>query len=106
MKIKGKIKSIYDVVEVTTKKGSTIKYRDIVLDTSRYDQYTGDIMPTNLLPIRFLGDKMEAIQGNDVGDMVEVDFYLQGVPYQNGSKIYVTIRGLSMKRTRNDSSPF
>lgn len=106
-KISGKIKEIENIVELETKKGNLLQYQDIVIDTAKYNQFTGDLMPSNYLPIRFLGEKIKQVENLNVGDMVEISYFLQGVPYSNGNKIFIVIRGMSAtllkeKKDEND----
>ena len=64
--------------------------RELVLDASRYDEYTGE-KRENYVVITFQQKRCEELDGIGVGDLIEVSFVLNGRSYQkDGQTKYIT----------------
>ena len=60
--------------------GADFRKRTVVLDTSRYDVYTGE-KRENYASIEFSGKSLDMIPNFKEGDIVQVSFVLQGRKY-------------------------
>lgn len=80
LEIIGKIKEIGNIVSIPTKNGQTFDKRDLVLDCSLYDRYTGD-KRENFVKFEFGGTKCHVLDSFKVGDIVNVAFVLKGDYY-------------------------
>ena len=101
MNITGRIHEIGQMQAIPTKKGTTITKRDIVLDTTRFDPYTGQRSEYENYPLlEFSGEKCKDLDGFKVGDVVTVFFELQGGYFdsQDGTKKNFTkVRGYKIE---------
>jgi hypothetical protein len=84
LQITGKIKSIGSVQSIPSKNGgSTFDKRELVLDTTRFDPYTGERSEYENYPcLEFSGEKCKDLDGYQVGQVVTVSFELQGSFYK------------------------
>lgn len=98
--ITGKIVTIGKTVNVS-KKNEFLK-RDLVLDCSRYDEFTGK-KRENYVSMSFTQKRCEDLNGYQVGELVEVSFILNGRKYENdGQTRYITdIIGYKVERKGN-----
>lgn len=105
MNITGRIHEIGQMQAIPTKKGTTITKRDIVLDTTRFDTYTGQRSEYENYPLlEFSGDKCKDLDGFKVGDVVTVFFELQGGYFdsQDGTKKNFTkVRGYKIEARKS-----
>ena len=95
--ITGKIVTIGKTVNVS-KKNEFLK-RDLVLDCSRYDEFTGK-KRENYVSMSFTQKRCEDLNGYQVGELVEVSFILNGQKYEkDGQTRYITdIIGYKVER--------
>lgn len=77
--ITGRIKQIGDTMQIQTKKGDTFAKRELLLDATSYDPYTGERSEyENIVPLEFSQDKCAELDRFSPGDMVTISFALQG----------------------------
>lgn len=78
--ITGKIKSIGSTQAIQSKNGGNPFYkRNIVLDTTLFDPYTGERSEYENYPsVEFSGEKCKDLEGYQVGQVVTITFELQG----------------------------
>ncbi len=83
----GKIVSIGQTQNLTSKTGSAFQKRDVVLNVQRYDPYTG--LPAtdweNTPKLSFMGEKCRELDRFQVGQMVVISFDLQGRKYETAN---------------------
>lgn len=84
----GKIVSIGQTQNLTSKTGSAFQKRDVVINVQRYDPYTG--LPAtdweNTPKLSFIGEKCRELDRFQVGQMVVISFDLQGRKYETANK--------------------
>ena len=86
----GRVLSVGQTVKIPTKNGSDFVKRELILDASRYDEFTGEKKPNYPL-FQFTQKRCEELDGLSVGDFVEVSFILSGRAYQkDGATRYIT----------------
>ena len=98
----GRVIAVSNVTEVPSKEAGkpAIKKRELYMDCTTYDPYTGERSQYENKPLlEFGGDKLvEKLGALDLkeGDVVKVSFFVQGTPYkdqQTGkTKVYTAIR--------------
>jgi hypothetical protein len=98
----GKILAILPTETIVSKKDSTKTFhkRTLVLDCTRYDQYTGDRGYDNFPAFEFSGDKCAELDQYKPGQIVTVSFDLQGSKFvgDNGKERWFTsIRGYKIE---------
>lgn len=77
--MRGVVSSISEVVTVTSESGNTYQYKNLILDTTRYDPYTGHRSEYENFPrIEFGGQKMQLLDGVIPGEVIEIAFDVQG----------------------------
>ena len=77
--VTGKIFSIGSTQTIPSKNGGQPFYkRDIVLDATRFDPYTGERGFENYPMFEFSGEKCKDLDGYQVGQVVTISFELQG----------------------------
>ena len=76
--ITGKLFSIGSTQTIQSKNGNQFTKRDVVLDTTRYDPYTGERGFENYPMFEFTGEKCKDLDGYQVGQVVTISFDLQG----------------------------
>lgn len=77
--VTGKIFSIGSTQTIPSKNGGQPFYkRDIVLDATRFDPYTGERGFENYPMFEFNGEKCKDLDGYQVGQVVTISFELQG----------------------------
>ena len=100
LEIIGKLKRITEIENVLTKSGNTFAKRNVILDCSRVDEWTGDVY-TNILcfeipPAKVNDyDKYKSLEGS----VVKVRFALNGRENVNGmgeSKFFITARCIEL----------
>lgn len=77
----GKILSIGMTSYIPTKSGNDLKKRQLVLDASRYDEYTGE-KRDNFPSFTFMAKNCDKLDAFHVGELVEVSFIIQGRKYE------------------------
>jgi hypothetical protein len=81
-KITGVVYRISPTNAIPSKDGSRQFFkREITLNCTRYDQYTGEKQFENFPTLEFSGDKCKELEMYKPGDVVTVHFELQGVKY-------------------------
>lgn len=86
----GRVLVVGQTVNIPTKSGGTLTKRELVLDCSRYDQYTGE-KRDNFPALEFVGQNCQTLDALAVGDMVQVAFVLAGRRYvKDGQERYFT----------------
>ena len=95
--ITGKIVTIGQTVNVSQK--NEFLKRELVLDCSRYDEFTGE-KRENYVSMSFTQKRCEDLNGFQVGELVEVSFILNGRKYEkDGQTKYITdIIGYKVER--------
>lgn len=100
MILKGKV---YRVLPTNSKEynGKTYTDRDIVLDCSTFDQYTGE-RRDNFPTINFFGNKCEDLSHFNPGEEVEITFVLNGRKYNDKTtkveKYFTKVVGYKIER--------
>ena len=80
--ITGRVFSIGQTQSIQTKSGNPFTKREIVLDASKYDIYTGEKGFENYPMFEFTGEKCKDLDGYQEGQVVTVSFELQGGFYK------------------------
>lgn len=79
----GKIKEIGDPRSFLSKDGSKTYYmREMILDTSRIDQYTGERSFESYAQFEFSGDRCAELDNYKIGDIVIVSFDVRATSYE------------------------
>lgn len=109
----GKIIAINQIETVASKSDSskTFQRRQVYLDCSRYDSITGEQLQENKPLLEFGGKGLEQLnelanQGLKKGDLVSVEFAVQGTSYkdaQGNTKNYTGIRPYAIERYKPKS---
>ena len=101
--------SIGQTQSIQTKSGNPFTKREIVLDASKYDMYTGEKGFENYPMFEFIGEKCKDLDGYQVGQVVTISFDLQGGFYddKDGVKKNITkVRGYKIEaRTSVQAQP-
>lgn len=98
--ITGKIEHIGRTEQLTTKDGTkTFLKRELVLDVTRFDPYTGERGFENFNSFEFSGDKCAELDRYKAGDVVTVSFDLSGSRYDKDgvTKYFTRIRGYKIE---------
>lgn len=92
----GRVKKITPPVTIPTKSGTPFVKRELVLDCTRCDSFTGEPGRTNILCVTFTQGNCELLNQFSPGDLITVDFVAEGYEYtaQTGEVRYLTsLRG-------------
>jgi hypothetical protein len=107
--ITGKILSISPTVSLTTKSGNPFTKRELVLDCTRFDPYTGERSQFENTPmIEFIQDKCALLDGLKIGQVVTVNYDLQGMKVTNaeGRERYInSVRGFKVELRGHQPQP-
>lgn len=98
--ITGRVYSVGQTQALQTKNGQPFYKRDLIIDATRYDSYTGEKGFENFPMFEFSGDKCKELDGLQVGAVVTVSFDLQGSFFdaQDGTKKNFTrVRGYKIE---------
>lgn len=100
--ITGKVYSMGDTISIPSKNGGQpFQKREVVLDATRFDPYTGERDKFENFPMfEFSGDKCSELDKCNEGDVVTISFTIQGSFYksQDGSeKNFTRVRGYSVE---------
>lgn len=95
--VTGRILSIGQTVNVSKQK--EFLKRELVLDCSRYDEFTGE-KRENYVTLSFTQKRCEELDGFALGELVEVSFILSGRRYEkDGQTKYITdVTGYKVER--------
>lgn len=98
--ITGRIFELGMTQAIPTKTGSTITRREVILDCTRFDPYTGEKQFENFPAFEFSGEKCNELDAYKVGDIVTVSFDLTGSFYESNGvrKNFTRIRGYKVER--------
>lgn len=100
--ITGRVYRITPTVEIKSKDGQTsFKKRELTLDATRYNPYTGEREFENYPTIEFGGEKCALLDNIKEGDIVTVSFDLSGTSYkdaQGTEKWFTRIRGYKVEK--------
>lgn len=108
--ISGKVIAVSGVIEVAAKVAGKepIKMKQLYLDCTRYDPYTGERSQYENTPLLdFRGENMKLLDGLQKGDVVTVTFDVNGYKYEKDGKtqVYTSIRPYRVtKRVKNDAA--
>lgn len=94
--ITGKILYIYPTQQIASKDGSkTILKRNVVIDCTRFDPYTGERGVENTPMMEFTGDRCAELDKFQVCQIVTISFDIQGTRYkdkQGVEQIFTRVR--------------
>lgn len=99
--ITGKIVVIRSTESIPSKDGSkTYNKREIVLDATKFDPYTGERGYENYPSFEFGGDKCAELDHFSAGEIVTISFDLQGTKYEKDgqTRFFTRIRGYKVER--------
>lgn len=87
-KIKGRVMIITPTQSFAAKSGNSYQSRYVVIQAIRYDQYTGQptVDPENTPKFTFFNKQCETLDNIKVGDIVTVNFDIQGKSFDKDSK--------------------
>lgn len=91
--ISGRVIRVGVTQNIPTKSGVSFVKRELVIDATPFDRYTGERSKFENFPsIQFTGERAKLLDNVAVGQVVTVDFGLNGRPYQrdNGVVDYFT----------------
>lgn len=100
MNITGRIYGISPIQSIATKNGTTLQKREIILDTTRFDPYTGERGFENYPMFEFSGEKCKDLDRFKAGDVVTIFFDLQGGFYEASDgtkKNFTKVRGYKIE---------
>lgn len=105
MTIKAKIFKIGEVQIIPSQNGGEpFKKRELVLDASRFDPYTGEKSGDNFVVVEFSGKRIDELDKHMVGDLVNVSFVLQGRRFIDKStqreRFFTSIVGLGIETVK------
>lgn len=108
--ITGKILYIYPTQQITTKDGKPFLRRSLVIDTTRFDPYTGERGFENTPQLDFAGDQCQELDRYTVGQVVTISFDVQGSRYRNADgkeQIFTRIRPyrIELRQARQQAAP-
>ena len=106
----GRVIAVSSVTEVPSKEAGkpAIKKRELYLDCTTYDPYTGERSQYENKPLLEFGgdklvDKLSALN-LEAGDVVAVSFFVQGTPYKDAqtgkTKVFTAIRTTDIEVVR------
>lgn len=107
--ITGRVHRISPIENGVTKGGKAFTKRNIVLDCTRFDPYTGERGFDNFPSFDFFNDKCEELNQFQQGQVVTIHFDVVGSYYQPNDK-YITnvkpykIELFASKRTNNQQA--
>ena len=85
--ITGKIEYLGATTAVATRSGDTFQRRELALEVVVYDRNTGDVVSENHPMFVFQGKNCDKLDTFQVGDMVTIDFVIDGRWYlKDGEK--------------------
>ena len=106
----GRVIAVSPITEVPSKEQGkpAIKKRELYMDCTTYDPYTGERSQYENKPLlEFGGDKLVDKLGAlnlEAGDVVSVSFFIQGTPYKDAqtgkTKVFTAIRTTDIEVVR------
>lgn len=108
--LSGRIFHIGKTVQMTSKNGNTFTKRELVLDTTRHDSYTGERSPyDNYALLEFSNDNVSQLDGLSVGQVVTVDFTVEGRKVQDKqtgeTRYFNSLRGYKVTVRQQQPAP-
>lgn len=100
----GRVFILQPTQSIPTKSGNIFTKREIVLDCTRYDPYTGERGFENFPMFEFIGEKANMLDGFKVGDVVTITFDVQGQKSTTGDRYFNSVRGYRIE-LRNQQQP-
>lgn len=102
--ITGRIYKITPTESIATKKGTTFTKRQLVIDATRYDQYTGEKKFDNFPAFEVGGEELcKQLDGYHNNELVTVSFDLNGrefVDENNVTKYFTSVRAYKVERVQ------
>ena len=98
--VTGRIYGISPTQSIQTNGGNTFMKREIILDATRFDPYTGERDQYENFPMfEFTGDRCKDLDGFEVGQVVTITFDLQGgfFEHEGKKKNFTKIRGYKIE---------
>lgn len=106
----GRVIAVSPITEVSSKEQGkpAIKKRELYMDCTTYDPYTGERSQYENKPLLEFGgdklvDKLSALN-LEAGDVVSVSFFIQGTPYKDAqtgkTKVFTAIRTTDIEVVR------
>ena len=98
----GRVHSVGNVISIASKSGGQpFLKREIVLDCTRFDPYTGERDKFENFPqFEFAGDKCSELDNVKAGDVVTISFDIQGSFYKGADgveKNFTRVRGYKIE---------
>jgi hypothetical protein len=84
--IVGIVEKIGPIQALQGRNGTMFSKRELVLDASRYDQFTGEKWENYPL-FEFSGNRCSELENLNIGDKIEVFFILNGFKYEKDGQI-------------------
>lgn len=77
-----------------------LKKRELVLDCSYRNQFTGQIERTNYPKFEFTGNHVDDLNGFNIGDIVTVSFYLNGSRSEKDGQVryFTNVQGFKIEK--------
>ena len=104
--ITGIIVKVGDMQVFPSKNGGTdFRKRELILDTSRYDTFTGE-KRENYATMDFIGRNADELTDYKAGDLVTVSFILQGRKYDREGVVsyFTNVVGYKIDRVRAEQN--
>lgn len=97
----GRIFIIQPTQSIPTKSGGTFYKREIVLDCTRFDPYTGERGYDNFPVFEFSNDRCSLLDAFQPGDIVTISFDIQGTKSSQGDRYFNSVRGYKIEHRGN-----
>ena len=102
----GRIYRITPTENIATKKGTTFMKRQLIIDASRYDPYTGEKKFDNFPAFEVGGEELcRLLEEYRIDDLVTVSFDLNGREFldeqSQQTKYFTTVRAYKVERVQN-----
>ncbi len=100
----GKIHEIGPAQSFTSRDGRQFVKRELVLDATRFDPYTGEQGTPDFPVLEFTGDRVKDLDGFLQGEVVQVSFALHGQRYTDKDgreRSFNSVRGYRIERRAN-----
>lgn len=102
--IRGKIIQISPTQQIPSKDGTkTYLKREVVIDATRFDPYTGQRSFENTPLLEFSGDKCSELDHYQIGQIVCISFDIQGTQYKdrdNNIKFFTKVRAYKIEEVQ------
>lgn len=100
----GKIHEIGPAQAFTSRDGRGFVKRELTLDATRFDPYTGEQGAPDFPVLEFTGDRVRDLDGFRPGEVVQVSFALHGQRYTDKDgreRSFNSVRGYRIERRAN-----